>query len=87
MKKLVYDNPSVNVIKKILESRKLTFTDEDLNPYRVDTARTVHESLNLITYNEVDCLEDYEISESQAYKKFQGKLDQSPRKDERLTYD
>ena len=87
IKKLTYEDSSVNIIKEILKNSGYTFNDNELHPYRVSTARTVHESLSLITYSQIDCLEDYEISESKAYKKFEGKLEKSPLKSEKNLHD
>jgi hypothetical protein len=65
----------------------LTFDDEELLAYRVDNTRTVHESLNLIAYSQVDFIQDYQASESKDYKKYEGKLDQTPTESDRKTFD
>lgn len=85
IKKSVMDKSPTEAIKVLLQRNDYGFDDETMDLYRIESVKLVHDSLHLISYNQIECIQDFEVLQNKTYKQFEGKLDRSPRISDRRT--
>jgi hypothetical protein len=86
IKKSVNEKTPIEAIKNILQINNYKFDDKSLSAYRHDCSQIVRDSLHLISYNQLDSIQDFEALENKSYKEYEGKLDKSPRNGDKRSY-